>query len=70
VTICPAEGALAMTFAGRGRRVSGGQIAVGVVAVFLVAYIGARVTGHWDSAIPDRVYENLVPMARELDHPR
>lgn len=70
VTICPAEGALAMTFAGRARKLSGARIAVGVVVVFLAAYIGARVTGHWDSAIPERVYENLIPAARELDHPR
>jgi len=43
-------------------------VAIGVV--FVVVYMGARLTGHWESAIPLDLYRELVPVARELDHPR
>ena len=68
VAACPAEGAVAMTVAGR--PVAGQRLALGVVLVFVAVYAGARMSGHWDSAIPDAVYQELVPEARWMDHPR
>jgi polyferredoxin len=70
VAACPAEGALALTFAGRKEMLTGRRLAVGIVVVFLVGYIGARVTGHWESAISADTYRELVPAATDLDHPR
>lgn len=70
VSICPAEGALAMTFAGRNRTVTGQRLAWVIAGVFTIVYMGARLTGHWESPIPDDMYRELVPLSRELDHPR
>jgi polyferredoxin len=70
VAACPAEGALTMTFAGKRRSLTGQRLAVAIVVVFLAGYFGARATGHWESAISAETYRQLVPQARELDHPR
>ncbi len=70
VTACPAEGALGMTFVSGKRMLTGPRLAAGILVLFAGAYLGARVTGHWESDIPDEVYKRLVPLARELDHPR
>jgi polyferredoxin len=72
VAICPAEGALAMTMAAPGRRwaLSGRMVALSLTAIFLTVYAGARLTGNWESAIPDHMYRLLIPQAGELDHPR
>jgi hypothetical protein len=29
----------------------------------------AKTTGHWNSAVPDTVYQRLVPNADEAAHP-
>ena len=40
------------------------------VAVLFVGIVGfAKVTGHWQSAIPDSAYQLLVPHADEAAHP-
>lgn len=70
VAACPAEGALVMAAPGRRKGISGRAVAIGVAAIFLVAYAGARMAGRWDSAIPGDVYRELIPDARGLDHPR
>lgn len=70
VAVCPAEGALALTFAGPRRVLTGRRVAVGVAVIFLAAYAGARLSGHWDSPIPGDVYRTLIPAASGLDHPR
>jgi polyferredoxin len=68
VAACPAEGALALAVAGR--RMAGGRMALAVVLVFVGMWAGARWSGHWESAIPEAVYRELVPEARWMEHPR
>jgi polyferredoxin len=70
VSACPAEGALHVGFAGRRGWITGQRLAVAIGVVFVVVYMGARLTGHWESAIPFDLYRELVPVARDLDHPR
>ena len=70
VTACPAEGALYAGFAGKRGWITGQRLAVAIGVVFVVVYMGARLTGHWESAIPLDVYKELVPVARDVDHPR
>ena len=70
VSACPAEGALHVGFAGRRGWITGQRLAVAIGVVFVVVYMGARLTGRWESAIPLDLYRELVPVARELDHPR
>lgn len=69
VAACPSEGALVLATPVRPRRVHPYVLAGAITAVFLVAVGAAKLSGHWDSAIPDHVYERLIPAARELGHP-
>ena len=68
VAACPEDGALFMSAPGS-KRVPAWAIAAGVAVLFLGAYTTARVTGHWTTDLPDRVYQNLVPRANEFGHP-
>lgn len=69
VNVCPAEGALEMKLLRR-RRVEPWAIAAGVAAIFFGFAGYAKLTGHWDSAVPNAVYERLIPHASEFEHPR
>jgi polyferredoxin len=68
VAECPAAGALFFA-APRRRRVPAWAVAAGVVGLFFVAYGYGRVSGHWDTELPSRVYSELVPHANEFTHP-
>lgn len=68
VAVCPAEGALSMTFPGK-RRLPGWALAAGVGIVFLGAVAIARTTGHWHTELPERIYFDLIPRAGEFSHP-
>ncbi len=57
VAACPAEGALFL--AAPGKRVLAWAVAAGVLGLFLSAYVYARVSGHWDTNLPDSVYQRL-----------
>ena len=74
VAVCPAEGALDLSFLGGhpvGRKATEpAWIAFAIAALFLTSVGLAKWTGHWDSPIPTRVYERLIPNAAEHDHPR
>jgi polyferredoxin len=73
VSVCPEDGALmlATPAAAPGRRnpVAPWKVAVGLAILFFGAYLTARITGHWDTNLPDRVYHQLVPRAHEFGHP-
>jgi polyferredoxin len=72
VAVCPAEGALDLTF-GLGRRrtpVTSWGLATAVLIVFLGIVGYARVAGYWHTSLPDRVYFELVPRADAFAHPR
>lgn len=68
VNVCPAEGALDMKALAR-KRVQPWMVAAGIAVIFfgLVGY--AKLTGHWESDIPNAVYERTIPHAHEYAHP-
>jgi len=75
VAVCPAENALAMewprSLAGNRRavRMPAWALAAAVAAIFLGITGFAKATGHWNSAVPDAVYRQLVPRANQAQHP-
>jgi polyferredoxin len=71
VTACPAAGALDLSIGVSTGRAAlpAWAVAAGVLAIFLGLVGTARVTGHWDTPLPDAVYFELVPRAGEFGHP-
>ena len=69
VTACPVKDTLAMS-ATRRRRLPGWAVAAGIAALFLGLVGGARLTGHWHTAVDPRIYRLIIPRASELTHPR
>lgn len=71
VAVCPAEGALdmAVAFPVRRQRVDPRLMAAGIAVVFCGLTGLAMATGHWHSDIPDWVFRELIPRAREFGHP-
>ena len=67
VSACPAAGALDLT--ARRRPLAGWALAVAIAAVFLGLTGYARLTGHWDTHLPDAVYFDLIPRANAFAHP-
>ena len=68
VAACPAAGALAMTAPGR-RRVPAWAVAALIAGLFLGICAYARLTGHWHTDLPQRMYFELIPRAAEFEHP-
>jgi polyferredoxin len=68
VAVCPAEGALWLS-AGKRRRIPAWLMAAAIAAVFLGFAGWARWTGHWQTDISSRVYDDLIPRAAEFTHP-
>ncbi len=68
VSDCPVDGALEMAF-GSKTRVEPAWIAAGIMVIFLGLILGARLTGHWHTDIPDEVYFELIPAADQFPHP-
>jgi polyferredoxin len=71
VAVCPAKDTLAMTFpAGlrKRRSIPAWSMAAGIAIIFfgLVGY--AKVSNHWNTDLPKRVYLQLVPSATERQH--
>jgi polyferredoxin len=62
VAACPAEGALRT-------KVPAWMIAAAITVLFLGVCGYARWAGYWHTPMPDRVYFDLVPHAREFTHP-
>jgi polyferredoxin len=68
VAVCPAQGALALT-APRGRTVPAWKLAIAMAAVFF-GFVGyAKLSGHWQTRLPQQLYFELVPRAGETQHP-
>ena len=68
VAVCPSEGALFLA-AGRSRPVNAYVFAAAILVVFVGAVGIAKASGHWHSAIPDSIYQHLIPLAGGLGHP-
>ena len=69
VAECPAEGALFLSVPVGPRKIPAWAVAVAMMAIFVAFYAGARITGHWQTPVPGRVYTQLVPHANEFAHP-
>lgn len=70
VASCPVEDALGMQVIRTRRGFFRPEwMAAGVVALFIGFVVAAKLTGHWDSAVPDDVYQRLIPMASQFGHP-
>ena len=69
VAVCPAEGALDMSLVKSKRPVPAWAIAAGVAVIFIGVVAAAKLTGHWGTAIPDEIYREFIPRAREFAHP-
>ena len=69
VASCPAEGALHMSIVGSRRSVPAWSIAAAVVAIFVGVVTYARLSGHWQTNLPQSTYQQLVPRADEFSHP-
>lgn len=72
VAVCPAKGALSLQFAApaKGRRaIPAWQVAAGIAVIFcgLVGY--AKLSGHWQTRLPQEIFFKLVPAADEQQHP-
>jgi polyferredoxin len=68
VTACPARGALQLS-GPRRRDIPTWAVAATVAVLFLGVVGYARWAGYWDTHLPDAVYFDLVPRAREFSHP-
>jgi polyferredoxin len=75
VAVCPAENALGMNLPAmlRPRKESLGlppwALAAGIALMFLGVAGFVKATGHWNSPVPDAVYQRLVPNADQAAHP-
>ena len=75
VAVCPAQDALAMSLPKliaeqpRKAALSAWAMAAGIAMLFLGVAGFAKATGHWQSAIPNSVYQRLVPNADQAAHP-
>lgn len=75
VTVCPAENALGMSLSQMlmPKRQRFGlpawAMAAGIAVLFLGVAGFAKATGHWNSPVPEVVYQRLVPNADQAAHP-
>lgn len=68
VAVCPVAGALELG-APRRRRVPAWAMAAGIALLFIGVVGWAKLTGRWETYLPDDVYRALVPRAHEFTHP-
>lgn len=75
ISVCPAEGALAMSLPQmlHSKRKRHGlpawAMAAGIALLFFGLVGFAKLTGHWNSPIPNSVYQQLIPHADSVEHP-
>ena len=71
IAACPAKNALvlAVTVPKRRRAITAWSLAAGIAVVFSGVVGYAKITGHWETHLPDQLYFHLVPSANEQQHP-
>ena len=73
VAACPAKDALEVRIGapaiGRGKRLPSWAVAAGVAIIFIGLVGYAKLSGHWETHLPNQVYFQLVPAASEQQHP-
>ena len=67
VEACPREGCLSLAAGGRALPFRAFPLAV--VGLFLLFYLGAVLTGRWETAIPPEMFRPLYQSAGDLAHP-
>jgi len=68
VSACPVQGALDLTLPRR-RAIPTWALATGIAGIFLVVVTAARLTGHWDTVLPEALYFDLITRSAEFGHP-
>jgi polyferredoxin len=68
VAICPAAGALELSLPNR-RRIPTWALATGIAVVFLGTVGIAKLSGHWDTHLPNDVYHRLITRINDFTHP-
>ncbi len=68
VAICPAAGALEFSMPKR-RRIPAWVLATGIAAVFLGTVGFAKLSGHWDTYLPNDIYQHLIARINDFTHP-
>ena len=53
----------------QGRKLTGAAVAVLLAVIVGGVIISAKISGHWQSSIPPKMYEFLIPRAQSLAHP-
>ncbi len=68
VAVCPAAGALEFSIPGK-RRIPAWVLATGIAVVFLGTVGFAKVSGHWDTHLPNDTYQRLISRINDFTHP-
>ena len=66
--VCPVKGALEVKVT-KSRAIPAWGVAAAIAIIFLATVVFARVTGHWNSNVPNEVYRMLVPATTDVGHP-
>jgi polyferredoxin len=75
IAVCPAEGALTMSLPQmleskkKRRGLPAWAMAAGIALLFLGLAGFAKVTGHWNSPVPNSAYQQIIPHADSVAHP-
>ncbi|HEY2456276.1 MAG TPA: 4Fe-4S binding protein [Candidatus Acidoferrum sp.] len=75
VAVCPSQNALSMTFptlaaSGPSRKTLPPWAMAAAIATLFLGVAGfAKLTGHWQSPVPNATYQQLIPHADEAAHP-
>ncbi|NIO17615.1 MAG: 4Fe-4S binding protein [Deltaproteobacteria bacterium] len=69
VSSCPVDDCLTVGYFGK-KRVKELAVPLLLLAVILSFYLGARVTGHWESGVDNHTFQRFYSIAEKLDHPR
>jgi ferredoxin len=72
VSVCPAAGALDLKIGLKKRNavVPPWALAAGILILFAGIVFSAQFAGHWQTPLPDEVYQELIPNAAGYEHPR
>jgi hypothetical protein len=68
VAVCPADQTLMLGLT-RKRGLPPLAVAAALAAIFFGIVGCAQYMGYWDTYLPERVYLELIPRAREFSHP-
>jgi len=68
IAVCPAAGALEFSLPRR-RKVPAWALAAGMAVIFFGTVGFAKMSGHWDTSLPDELYQSLISRINDFTHP-